>query len=63
MSLFKFAVNTKVEVTVSMLENKNRIKNNFGELGRFLKKGKWGANSIGTEYQVLYLSKIISSTE
>lgn len=44
-SLFKFAVNTEVEMTVNILENKSRIKNNFGELERLF---KCGANLIGT---------------
>lgn len=44
-SLFKFAINTRVEVTVNMLENESRIENYFGKLERLFKRG---ANLIGT---------------
>lgn len=39
MSLFKLAINTKMEVRVNMLENKSRIKNKL-ELEILFKKGK-----------------------
>lgn len=39
MSLFKLAINTKVEVRVNMLENKSRIKNKI-ELEILFEKGK-----------------------
>jgi len=55
-SLLKFAINTKVEVTVNILENKSSIKNNFVKLKRLFNKGKWSAN-YRNSCQVLYLSK------
>lgn len=44
----KLAINTKVEVTVNILENKSRIKNKF-ELEILFRKGKLGDNSTGTD--------------
>lgn len=47
-SLFRFAINAKVELTLNKLENKSRIKNNCDEFERLFKKRNWGTNSIGT---------------